>query len=108
MRTIIKSVALAPLCCASLLAAAWTNDEGPRTVAQVGVHPVNIGFLVLAEGVHGNCLNGVLYYDVSTPMGKAMYAVLVAAKSTGQKVRVGYDAPTSPAVCNLLLASLHG
>jgi hypothetical protein len=87
-------------------AGAWTNDEGPRTVNTVGAHDGSNGFLTLAEGVASACPWGTLYYDVSTPLGKALLATLLVAKTTGQKVRVGYVVPSGAGNCTLKLASL--
>jgi hypothetical protein len=87
-------------------AAAWTNDEGPRTINTVGAHDGNNGFVTLIEGVASTCAYSGLYFDVSVPLGKAMLATLLAAKTTGQKVRVAYDAPSSSGICVLKLASL--
>jgi hypothetical protein len=85
---------------------AWTNDESPRTVSQIGSHAGANGFLSLAEGLPASCLYGHLYFDVSTALGKAMFATLTVAKSTGQKVRVGYTVPAAPGTCTLEMASL--
>lgn len=79
---------LAVLLAASpLVCRAWTVDESPRTVSKVGAHPVDVGFVAVAEGLHSNCLNQVLYFNVSNQLGKAMLSTLMIAKFSGQKVR---------------------
>lgn len=102
----LASVAIAALSIDPLSALAWTNDEGPRTINTVGAHDGNNGFLTLVEGVPGTCPWGTLYFDVSSPLGKAMLATLLVAKTTGQKVRVAYDVPSGAGTCTLKLASL--
>jgi len=87
-------------------ALAWTNDESPRTVAVIGSHTGNYGFVSVAEGLHANCVPQHLYFDVSTALGKAMFATLTVAKSTGQKVRIGYTVQAAPGNCSLELAAL--
>jgi hypothetical protein len=91
---------------ASTPALAWNRDIEPATVNRVGVHSTTTGFLSLAEGIDANCQYGSLYFDVATPLGKGLLSTLLMAKATGQKVRVGYDAPGSPGLCNLALVSL--
>jgi hypothetical protein len=88
------------------LSAAWTHDESNRTVATVGVHYTTTGFLILVEPVPTNCQHGNLYFDIATPLGKALFATLMTAKTTGQKVRVGYTVPAAAGLCTLELAAL--
>lgn len=89
-----------------LEAAAWTNDESPRTIQTVGAHDGNNDFVTLVEGVYGTCAWGTLYFDVTIPLGKATLATLLVPKTSGQKVRVAYDAPSSTGTCFVKLASL--
>jgi len=106
----VKFLFCVQLMLSPLYASAWTNDESPRTVVSVGAHAGahagNTGFLIIAEAVHQNCIWGSLYFDVSTPLGRSMLAVLVTAKSTGQKVRIAYTAPSATGNCYLELAAL--
>lgn len=91
---------------ASELSSAWTRDEQPRTVSMVGVHTGTTGFVTLTEGVHANCLYQHLYFDISGSLGKGMLATLMTAKSSGQRVRVGYSPPATSGTCMLELAAL--
>jgi hypothetical protein len=67
---------------------AWNVDLYNVTVGQVGTHENSIAFLTIQEPVHSSCSGGVLYYDITTPHGRGMLAVLIAAKVSGQKVRL--------------------
>jgi hypothetical protein len=72
------------------------------TLGQVGSHEGSIAYLTIQEPVHSSCSGGVLYYDITTPLGRSMHAVLIAAKVSGQKVRLAYDLPTpTDGVCRL-------
>jgi hypothetical protein len=87
-------------------AGAWTIDESPRTVRMIGAHESPVGFVSLVEQLPANCVHGHLYFDLATPLGKAIFATLTVAKTTGQKVRVGYTPPESTGTCWLQLAAL--
>jgi len=102
MKTKLISALL--LCLASLPVCA--ADEANRTVVLVGSHTEKWGFLGVAEGINALCTNGVIYFDISTPLGKSMFGTLLIAKTTGQKVRIGYTVPTSTGLCYLTLAAL--
>ena len=103
LRLLTAPILLAVPC----LAQAWTVDEWPRTVTQIGSHTGPVGFLLIAEGLPATCQNGVLYFDLSAPLGKAMYATLTLAKVTGQKVRLAYAPPASVGLCYLELVSMQ-
>ena len=90
----------------ALPAQAWNRDEKPRTVVEIGAHNDNTGFVRLAEALPANCAWGVLYFNLTTPVGRAIYATFVAARSTGHPVRVGYLVPDAPGMCTVGLASL--
>lgn len=85
---------------------AWTNDEQTRTVAEVGTHNPSTGFVRLVEPVASLCVYQNLYFDPQSAVGKGILAVLISAKSSGQKVRVGYDTPAALGTCTLQMASL--
>jgi hypothetical protein len=87
-------------------AGAWTMDESPRTVRMVGAHESPVGFVSLVEPLPATCAFGALYFDLSTPLGRALFATLTVAKTTGQKVRVGYTPPETTGNCWLQLAAL--
>lgn len=95
------------MCLAPFNLNAWTIDEYNKTVSAVGAHTGTTGFVAFTEGTHANCQWQSLYFDVSTPLGKSMLALLTTAKTTGQKVRVGYTPPASIATCNLELVVLQ-
>lgn len=86
---------------------AWDIDQ-TRTVLQLGSHVENTGFVNFHEGVDSNCMNGVLYFDISKPLGKTMFATLNIAKiAKNGRVRITYTKPTkSSQMCYLELASL--
>ncbi|NOS74390.1 MAG: hypothetical protein HOP36_07605 [Methyloglobulus sp.] len=88
-----------------LTARAWTVDESNRTVSVVGSHVGPAGYVWIAEGIHANCQYG-LYFDITTSLGKSMLATLMIAKTTGQKVRIGYTPPPTIGTCQLELALL--
>lgn len=114
MRTSLRPVTTRPRRLAAVAASvflatsvhAWTNDEQPRTVAEVGTHNPNLGFVHLAESVSSLCVYQLLYFDIQTAVGKAMMAGLIIAKSSGQKISVGYDTPAALGSCTLQMASL--
>jgi hypothetical protein len=103
-KTIIISL-VSLLFIAPLTAKAWTVDEANRTVSLVGAHVGPTGYVFIAEGIHANCQYG-LYFDITTPLGKSMLATLMVAKTTGQKVRIGYTPPPTIGTCQLELALL--
>ena len=105
--SLLRLILIAPVvCCAPLIAHAWTNDESPRTVVMVGAHTATWGFLTVAEGIHATCASQTLYFDFTSALGKAMYATLIAGKLSGQRVRIGYAVAAPPALCTLELAAL--
>lgn len=81
-------------------------DVNPRTVAHIGTQDTTTGYTRLAQGVDANCLNDALYFDVSTPMGKAFFTTLLTAKVTGQKIRIAYEVPSSLSHCFVKLVGL--
>lgn len=87
-------------------ASAWTLDESPRTVRTVGAHESPVGFVSLVEPISPNCAFGHLYFDLNTSLGKAMFATFAVAKTTGQKVRIGYTPPEASGMCWLQVAAL--
>lgn len=86
---------------------AWTNDESPRTVLQVGAYGGPIYYVRIVQGVHANCVNQRVDIDASTPLGKALFALMMAAKATAHPVRIGYSVPASIGTCTLELAGLE-
>lgn len=102
----LRWLAAPSLLAASCFSQAWTVDESPRTVVLIGSHIVSTGFLQIAEALPATCTNSVLYFDLATPLGKAMYTTLALAKATGQKVRLGYTPPASLGICTLELVAL--
>ncbi len=91
---------------------AWDTDWYLKTVSKIGSHGNSegnsTGFLSLTDPLPANCMNGVLYWDLTTPLGKSMLNTLILAKTTGQKVRIGFTMPTTvPIFCTLSLAALE-
>ena len=111
MTTYLKKIILWSVTAVLLLSSynlnALTVDESNKTVVQIGSQASTIGYVAFSDGVNKNCVWGGLYFDVSTPLGKSFLATLIVAKTTGQKVRVGYTAPSSVGVCNLELVILQ-
>lgn len=87
-------------------AGAWTVDESPRTVRAIGGHESPVGFVSLNEPIAATCSFGHLYFDLTTPLGKVMFVTLTVAKTTGQKVRIGYTPPETTGTCWLQVAAL--
>lgn len=87
---------------------AWSIDEYDKQVAAVGAHSVTNGYVrIVGALAYPQCANGVLYFDVSTSLGKAMLATLLVAKTSGQNVRIGYTPPASGVgLCTLELAAV--
>ena len=109
MRTKIPQLAAAVAAVAFLAsgnASAWTVDESNNTVVAVGSHLPNTGYANFAEGIHANCIYRLVYFDLNTAVGKAMMATLLAARTSGLKVRIGYTPPVSTGVCNLEMVNL--
>ena len=92
--------------CFGSSAMAWTIDETNRTVTMIGSHTGPIAFTQIAEPVHSNCIYGLLYFDVNTVLGKHLFATLTIAKTTGQKVKIGYTPPSAQGTCFLEMAAL--
>ncbi len=86
---------------------AWTTDEVNKTVNLIGTHITSTGFVGFAEGIDSKCLNSVLYFDISTPLGRSFYNTFLTAKVTKQKVRIGYTPTTQGALCYVELAALQ-
>lgn len=103
----IAAGALAALAAVSISAAAWTVDTPNKVVTSVGAHIGTLGYVGIEGGVHANCSNQVLYFDIATPIGKSMQTLLLTAKVAGQKVRIGYSPGATVAVCFLELAEIQ-
>lgn len=104
-RLLTPCVALACLLALPVNSYAWTNDDAPRTISTLGAHDGNLGFVTLVEGVSSNCMNGALYFDVSTALGRAMLATMLTARASSEKIRVAYDSPPAAGACTLKLVS---
>jgi hypothetical protein len=101
-RNVICSIyfCLSPLLCYSN----WTNDESNKSIQKLGVHIPTTGYVVFNEGVDSRCLYQHLYFDVSSTLGKTLYATLLVARASSEKVRVGYTPPSSGVgICSLVL-----
>lgn len=83
----------------SLSIGAWTTEESNKTVRAVGAHVGIYGYVNFVESIHPNCLYGNLSYDISTPLGKSVQNILLLAKATGNKVKIGFTLPATSAVC---------
>ena len=91
----------------SVSAYAWTTDELNKTVNLIGTHALSAGFVGFAQGIDSKCLNAVLYFDGSTPLGRSFQKTLLTAKVTNKKVRIGYTPTTQGTLCSLELAALQ-
>lgn len=105
-RLLVRASACGALCLAAGGAGAWAIDEAPRTVRTVGAHESPVGFISLVEPISPNCAFGHLYFDLNTALGKVMFATLAVAKTTGQKVRIGYTPPEANGMCWLQVVAL--
>lgn len=103
MKTKLISALL--LCLASLPVSANVS-ESQKTVTLVGSQVGSYGYVAFAEGVNANCVNGALYFDISKPLGKTMFATLLTARTTSQKVNVTYTVPAATGMCYLEGASI--
>jgi hypothetical protein len=93
--------------CFAPWAYAWDIGLYNANIAQVGSHEGSVAYLTIHEPVQSSCPSGTLYYDITTPLGRSMHAVLIAAKVSGQKVRLAYDLPTpTDGLCRLKLVAL--
>lgn len=104
---IIVAAAFASLAAVSISAIAWTVDAPNKVLTSVGTHVGTFGYVGIEGGIHANCLNQVLYFDIATPIGKSMQTLLLTAKVAGQKVRIGYSPGATVAVCYLELAEIQ-
>ncbi len=98
----------------ALLAAAGNAaavSEYNKAIASVGVgvnlNPLLTGNLKPAEKLTTDCLYGVLYFDVGSAVGKAMYSTLLTARAGGKKLaRIDYFQNGSWQVCTLTYVEL--
>jgi hypothetical protein len=82
----------------------WTNDESNKSIQKLGVHTPSTGYVVFNEGVDSRCLYQHLYFDISSTLGKTLYATLLVARASSERVRVGYTPPASGVgICSLVL-----
>lgn len=90
---------------------AFAVSEYNKTIASLGVgvnlNPLLTGNLKPAEKLTTDCLYGVLYFDVGSEIGKAMYSTLLTAKAGGRKLaRIDYFQNSNGQVCTLTYVEL--
>jgi hypothetical protein len=91
----------------SISAMAWTVDVNNRVVGILGVHAPSFGYVGIEGGIDPKCSPGLLYFDITTPFGKAMQTTLLTAKAMGRNVRVGYTPGATPGTCYLELVEIQ-
>lgn len=90
-------LALGGLLLMGMMSSAIAADDYNKTLAATGVQS-GTGYFRVVEPLSVTCLFGVIYVpSLSTDAGqRAMYATVLAAQSSGQKItHVGYDVNSS-------------
>jgi hypothetical protein len=107
LQKIIAAGAFAASAAFSISAMAWTVDVNNRVVGILGVHAPSFGYVGIEGGIDPKCSPGLLYFDITTPFGKAMQTTLLTAKAMGRNVRVGYTPGTTAGTCFLELVEIQ-
>jgi hypothetical protein len=91
----------------SMSAVAWTVDVNNKLVTTLGIHVPSFGYVGIEGGIDPKCSPGLLYFDISTALGKAMQTTLLTAKTMGRNVRVGYTPGATAGTCYLELVEIQ-
>jgi len=67
-------------------AAAGAVSQGPVMIDRLGVQ-WNSGYVDFTVPFSEPCLNGVIYFDITTDAGKGALSVLLTAQASGKPVR---------------------
>lgn len=61
-----------------------------KVVTDVSVIPGDKGYFEVAEGLKASCESDVVYFDVKSPMGQEIAAVIFESKISAKKVNLVY------------------
>jgi hypothetical protein len=107
LQKIIAAGVFAASAAFSISAMAWTVDVNNKLVTALGVHVPSLGYVGIDGGIDPKCSPGLLYFDISTALGKAMQTTLLTAKAMGRNVRVGYTPGATAGRCDLELVEIQ-
>ncbi|MEQ1559929.1 MAG: hypothetical protein ABL933_13455 [Methyloglobulus sp.] len=107
MKSLLKTIMWITVFFTSLTASAQRIDIKQQTVAVVGTHEGDMGYLALAGAIHANCNWGAIYFDISTTLGKTYLSTLYIAKTTKQKIQLVYDVPAAAGQCKVAMIGLQ-
>lgn len=89
----------------SLPAAAGAVTQGPVIIDRLGVQ-WNSGYVDFTVPFSEPCLNGVIYFDISTEAGKGALSILLTAHASGKPIRRIDYSTDAQGMCRIDLVQL--
>ena len=105
IRKVVLTVLGATLCLLAIDALATT--ENSKTIDRLGVQGNN-AYISTVEPLSVACQWSNIYFDITTSFGKAAYADVILAKSSGRKLsRIDYSLASDGVTCVLSLVEVE-